>query len=169
MVSYGRIIPFISLDSTSSYTFLSQFFFNHNHSFVFSPPIISFPLAQTPLNYIVVFFFFFFLFTARLFKKEIYPHCLHIPYVGSLPTQIEVVQAKVTSYLLGVKSNAVFLSIFFFKLYFFLCLFFIVLGLPRCMGFCLVAVCRLLIAVDSSVAQHRLLGTWASLVVAPRL
>ena len=122
--------------------------------------------------------FFFSLFTARLFKKEIYTHCLHIPYVGSLPTQIEVVQAKVTSYLLGVKSNAVFLSIFFFKLYFFLCLFFIVLGLPRCMGFCLVAanggyslvaVCRLLIAVDSSVAQHRLLGTWASLVVAPRL
>ena len=27
VVSYGRIIPFISLDSTSSYTFLSQLFF----------------------------------------------------------------------------------------------------------------------------------------------
>ena len=72
------------------------------------------------------FLFFFFLFTARLFKREIYTHCLHIPYVGSLPTQIEVVQAKVTSYLLGVKSNAVFLSIFFsnciyFCVYFLLC------------------------------------------------
>ena len=72
------------------------------------------------------FLFFFFLFTARLCKREIYTHCLHIPYVGSLPTQIEVVQAKVTSYLLGVKSNAVFLSIFFsnciyFCAYFLLC------------------------------------------------
>ena len=122
---------------------------------------------------------FFFLFTARLFKGEICTHCLHIPYFGSLLTQIEVVQAKVTSYLLGVKSNAGFLSIFFFfKLYLFLCLFFIVLGLLCCMGFCLVAanggyslvvVCRLLIAVDFFVAQHRLLGTWASLAVAPRL
>ena len=121
---------------------------------------------------------FFFFFTARLFKGEIYTHCLHIPYFGSLLTQIEVVQAKITSYLLDVKSNAVFLSIFFFKLYLFLCLFFIVLGLLCCMGFCLVAanggdslvaVCRLLIAVDFFVAQHRLLGTWASLAVAPRL
>ena len=61
---------------------------------------------------------FFFFFTARLFKGEIYTHCLHIPYFGSLLTQIEVVQAKITSYLLDVKSNAVFLSIFFFQIVF---------------------------------------------------
>ena len=52
------------------------------------------------------------------------------------------------------------------------------LGLGRCTGFSLVAVSRgyslvavhgLFIAVASLVAEHRLLGVWASAVVVPRL
>ena len=40
------------------------------------------------------------------------------------------------------------------------------LGLHCCVGFSLVAVCRLFIAVASLVAEHGLSGTWASVFLA---
>ena len=43
------------------------------------------------------------------------------------------------------------------------------LGLCFCMGFSLVTVCGLLIAVASLVVEYGLYGTWTSGVVAPRL
>ena len=46
----------------------------------------------------------------------------------------------------------------FFLMFYFICLFLTVLGLGRCMGFPLVVVHRLLTAVASPVAEHRLWG-----------
>lgn len=75
VVSHWRLIPLISLDSISSHALLSQLFFPPQSSvpFFLSPPIISFPVAQTPLNYIV-----FLPFTTRLFRRVVYNHYLHI-------------------------------------------------------------------------------------------
>ena len=69
----------------------------------------------------------------------------------------------------------IFKLLSFFKIVF-IYWFLAVLGLHCCMGFylvagsgdySLVAVCSLLIVVNSPVTKHRLQGTWASVVVAP--
>ena len=119
VISHGRIIAFISL-VPSPLTPCSVNFFPHTFFCIFlflSPSIISFPLAQTPLNYIVVCFFF--LLTADFFKKSdlytLFTH-YHFPFFGFFPTQIEIVQAKVTNYHLGMKSNANFFLFFYFNI-----------------------------------------------------
>ena len=64
----------------------------------------------------------------------------------------------------GLDQLSCFLSSFFFKDNFIYLL--AVLGLRCCTGFPLVVASRLLIVVAFLVAEHRLLVTWASVVVA---
>ena len=95
---------------------------------------------------------------------------LDLPNVLFLSTDFQGPPVAVCSYLspsqacLRVRPTLLLSFFFFFKDNFIYLL--AVLGLRCCTGFPLVVASRLLIVVAFLVAEHRLLATWASVVVA---